>query len=145
MELGTYRPQGRTLVERLIEMRSIPLFSRTNIEALIALLRGTRELRPRAGEVIFRVGDPSSFWFVVEYGRISCTNAAGERMDIGANFVIGMMDAIGQQPRSYEARAETQLVLQRIELESYLGVLELHSDLARDVLANIARVGLDRN
>ena len=143
VELGVYRPQGRTLVERLIrDACHSALLARQHRGADRAAAQHARAAPP-AGEVLFRVGDPSPFWFVVEYGRIACTNGAGERMDVGAGFVIGMMDAIGQQQRSYEARAETQVVVQRIDLEPYLGVLELHSDLARDVLANIARTSLD--
>ena len=100
-------------------------------------------MRVEPGEVLFRIGDPATFWLVVEHGRIACTNQAGERMDVGYGFVIGMMDAIGQQPRSFEARAEPRVVASRVELESFLGVLELHHDLAREFLALFARMAMD--
>ena len=53
------------------------------------------------------------------------------------------MDSIAQAPRAYEVRADTLVIANRIELESFLGVLESHFELARDYLAFIARTVLD--
>jgi CRP-like cAMP-binding protein len=142
-EMGVLRPEQRTLVERLIDMRRAPLFARANAEALIALVRNGREMRLPPGTTIWRVGEPSTFWFLVEYGRVRCTNAAGRHQDIGANFVIGIMDALAQAPRSYDVVTDTLVVANRIELESFLGVFETHSELARDFLAFLARTVLE--
>ena len=76
-EMGVLRPERRTLVERLIDMRGAPIFARANAEALIALVRSSRELRFEPGTTVWRRGDPSTYWFLVEYGRVRCTNAAG--------------------------------------------------------------------
>jgi CRP-like cAMP-binding protein len=142
---GVPRSEPRTLVERVIAMRRGPLFGRVNAEALIALVRNSREFRAEPGELLWRVGDPASFWLIVDSGRIACTSKTGERMDVGANFVLGIMDAIAQQPRSFEARSETRLVGTRIELESFLGVLEIHFDLARDFVAFLSSAVLELN
>jgi CRP-like cAMP-binding protein len=142
-EMGVLRPTRRTLVERLIDMRQVPLFARANAEALIALVRCTEEVRYEPGELVWRVDDASTFWVLVEYGRLRCTNKDGQRQDVGAGFVIGIMDAIAQEPRAYEVRADTLVIGNRIELESFLGVLETHFELARDYLAFLARTVLD--
>jgi CRP-like cAMP-binding protein len=65
-------------------------------------------------------------------------------MEVGSGWVIGMMDAIAQRPRAYEARAETQVVGERIELEAFLGVLETHVELTRDFIAFLAQRVLDQ-
>lgn len=142
-EIGVLRPERRTLVERLIDMRGAPLFARANAEALIALTRSSRELRVEPGNYIWRRGEPSTFWFLVEYGRVRCTNAAGETQELGANFVIGIMDALAQVPRSYDAVADTLVVANQIDLEAFLVILENHTELARDYLAFLAHTVLE--
>jgi CRP-like cAMP-binding protein len=145
VQMGEVRKQRRTLVERLIDMRKAPLFANCDIEALVALTRRTRELRAEPGELLWRAGEVAApFWLFVDYGKVRCTNAAGESMEVGSGWVIGMMDAIAQRPRAYEARAETHVVGERIELEAFLGVLETHVELARDFIAFLAQRVLDR-
>jgi CRP-like cAMP-binding protein len=143
LEMGVLRPQRRTLVERLIDMRKVPLFARANAEALIALVRCTDEVRFEPGDVVWRIGDAATFWLLVEYGRLQCTNEDGEHQDIGSGFVIGIMDSIAQASRAYEVRADTLVIASRIELESFLGVLESHFELARDYLAFLSLTVLD--
>jgi CRP-like cAMP-binding protein len=138
LELGEPRAQRRTLAERMIAMRNVPMFKRCNIEALISLVRTNRELRAEPGEVFWKVGDYAPFWLIVDYGHIRCANAAGQVMDVGSGFVLGIMDAIAQVPRSYSARAESLVIGNRIDLSSFLGVLEMHSELAREFVAFLA-------
>ena len=134
VEMGVLRPERRTLVERLIDMRRAPFFARSNVEALIALVRYSEEVRYEPGEYVFRAGEPATSWVMLEYGRVRCTNPAGATQDIGANFVLGVMDALAQVPRSYDAHAQTLLVGHRIALDSFLAVLETHFALAREYL-----------
>ena len=142
--LGEPRSQRRTLAERMIAMRTVPMFGRCNIEALISLVRTNQELRAEPGEVFWRIGENAPFWMVVEYGHIRCANAAGDVMDVGSGFVLGIMDAIAQVPRSYSARAETVVVGARVDLAAWLGVLEMHHELAREFLAFLATSVLDQ-
>jgi CRP-like cAMP-binding protein len=145
VQIGVQRLQRRTLVERLIEMRKAPLFANCDIEALVALTRRTRELRAEPGELLWRAGEEAApFWLFVDYGKVRCTNSTGDSVEVGAGWVIGMMDAIAQRPRAYDARAETLVVGERIELEAFLGVLETHIELARDFIAFLAQRVLDR-
>jgi CRP-like cAMP-binding protein len=138
-EMGILRPERRTLVERLIDMRRSPLFARANAEALIALVRSSQEVRFEPKSTIWRIGDPSTFWLLIEYGRVRCTNHAGKTQEIGANFVIGTMDSLAQAPRGYEVVTDTLVVANRIDLETFLGVTETHIELARDFLSLLSR------
>lgn len=136
--LGDLHAPRRTLAERMIGMRNVPIFARCNIEALISLVRTNRELRAEPGELFWNVGDTAPFWMIVEYGHIRCANGVGESIDVGSGFVLGIMDAIAQVPRSYDARAESVVIGNRIDLVAWLGVLELHHQLAREFLAFLA-------
>jgi CRP-like cAMP-binding protein len=145
VELGVLRSEPLSLVERVIEMRRAPLFARANAEALIALVRSGRDFRAEAGELLWGVGDTAPFWVILDYGCVRCTSRTGEQVDVGANFVLGIMDAIAQEPRSFEARTATSIVGRRIDLESFLGVLEIHFDLARDFVAFVSNAVLEVN
>ena len=137
--------QRRTMVERVIDMRKVPMFSRCNVEALIALTRRSRDVTLAPGDVLWRVGERSTFWLLIEEGSVRCTNAAGESVLVQPHFVLGVMDAIGQQLRTYEARAEETSFGNQIDLEAFLAVLETHFDLARDFVSMLARAVLDES
>jgi hypothetical protein len=79
----------------------------------------------------------------IDHGRVRCTAADGKTVDVGHRYVLGIMDAVGQVERSYDARAETQVVAYRNGLETLLDVLEMHFDLARDFVAVLARAALE--
>ena len=143
LDLGVRRERRRTMVERLIDMRSVPLFRRGNIEAVIELTRRTVDIEVQPGHVFWERGALAPYWVVIEYGHVRCENAGGVTVDVGGNFVIGIMDALAQRPRSYSARAESLVIGNRIDLAAFLAVLENHFDLARDFLAFLSRAVLD--
>jgi CRP-like cAMP-binding protein len=143
VDVGEPRARRRTLVERLIDMRNVPLFRRGNVEALIALTRHTQDYEVPAGHVFWQRGDLANGWVVIECGHVRCENGAGRSVEVGANFVVGIMDSIAQLPRSYSATALSPVAGHQIELEAFLGVLETHFDLARDFVAFMSRAVLD--
>jgi len=50
------------------------------------------------------------------YGRVRCTAPDGTSVDVGANFSLGVLDVSGSQPRSYEARALTDVIAGQVPL-----------------------------
>jgi CRP-like cAMP-binding protein len=144
VELGEWRDQPRTLVETVLTLRARggPL-ARGNLDAVFAMGGAAREQRFAAGEYLWRIGEPSTFLMRVEYGRVRCTSADGKSLDVGAGFVLGPLDALGQVDRSYDARAETAIIGYRTSLDAYLAVLENYFDVARELIATLARGHLD--
>jgi CRP-like cAMP-binding protein len=143
-ERGAYPERPATVVEHLLAARSSPgLFSTANLDALLAIARTTTEMRLEPGHVLWSIGDSSSWWVRVGYGEIRCTTADGRFVDIGRKYMIGIMDAYGQEPRSFEARTTTRVVGYRTELEDALAALENHTDLARDLVASLATQALE--
>ena len=144
VELGEYRERPRTLVELMIDLRASPgIFKSANLDAIIAIVRATEEIRVEPGEVFWKLDEPSTHWLRIDHGRVRCTSADGRSMDVGHRFVLGILDAIGTAPRSYEARAETRVVAYRTQLEAFLAVLETHSDLTREFIARLAMAVLE--
>ena len=135
VDLGVFREEPRTVVERMIEIRSGPLFQNCNIDAVIELARRGREMRLRAGETLWDLGSDPSYTVRADYGQIRCVNASGQSVDVGFDFTLGVMDSFAGQPRAYSATAVTDLVLFRIERDIMLAVLEGHFRLAMDIVA----------
>lgn len=138
-ELGEYPARDNTLVERVLELRNSPgLFREANMEAIVDLCRLMETVRVEPGHLFFDIGDPSAYSLRVNYGRIRCTSATGEHIDVGDGMVIGVMDAWSMQPRSYSARAETRCVVTRTYNEDALAVFEMHPAVAFRMVVDLA-------
>ena len=144
-ELGEYVERSETLVERIIEMSKAPLFASANIEAVIDLARRYQELRVEPGHLFWDVGDLPSFNLRVKYGRVKCSNAEGEEVVVGAGFVLGALDPLGDMPRSYRAEAETKVIAFRGDKDHFLSALETHHEVAMELLATFARAHLEES
>lgn len=139
-ELGTFPDRDPTLVERIITIRTgRNLFATANMDALIEMCRRQRLERVPAGHVFFAVGEPSTFSMRINAGLVRCTAANGEHVDVGAEMVLGAMDAFAGRPRSYAARAETAVACSRTDAEDFLNVIEMHPILAVNMLRQMAR------
>lgn len=141
--LGVPFDQPKTLAERLIELRG-GVFASMNLDALVDLARSAVEVRVPAGHVFWRVGDPAGGSLQVAYGRIRCTAADGTHVDVGANFTLGVMDFLSRSPRSYEARAETDVIGYRMNGEDLLVILEMHVRVGLELLRTYALRLLER-
>jgi CRP-like cAMP-binding protein len=139
VDVGTWRTRPLTLVEKLLLLRATPLGQIANLDAAAELARAMSEVRVEPGEVLWSVGEPSTFWIRIEYGRVRCAEPSGGEVEVGAGFVLGVLDGWGDRPRSYEARAETPLILQRMDLAAQLAVLETQTSMAAQMTKFLAR------
>jgi CRP-like cAMP-binding protein len=134
---GSYYTEPLSLVERLIQLRQGG-FRHMNMEALIDLARSMVEIRYPAGALLWSTGDPSTHALHVDVGKVRCTQADGRHASVGRGFTIGVLDA-WTGSRVYEARAETPLIAFRIEVESFLALLEAHPEVGLDLLRGFAQ------
>jgi CRP-like cAMP-binding protein len=137
-DLGVRAEQPPTLVERIIEMRTNPLFADRNLDAVVDLARIGEWVTIEPGTPVWEIGDEASFYLAMSYGRLRCTTADGKTACVAGNYTLGIMDSLGQSPRTYRAVAETELQGVKVDVRGMLVVLETHHDLAMDLLANIS-------
>lgn len=138
-EPGVYPEQPATAVDHLLTIRqSGSLFAEANLDSMLAMARTTTEMRLEPGELLWSHGAPSTWWARIGYGVLRCTGADGAHVDVGTRYLIGLMNAYAQTPRSYEARALSRVVAYRTELDDALVVLENHPDLMRQLIAEFA-------
>jgi CRP-like cAMP-binding protein len=139
VDVGMWRTRELTLVEKLLLLRATPMGRVANLDAAAELVRAMVEVRIDEGDVLWELGEPTTSWVRIEYGRVRCTAADGRSVDVGAGFVLGILDGWGDLPRSYGAVACTKVVLQRMDLAAHLAVLETHTGVAAQTTRFLAR------
>jgi CRP-like cAMP-binding protein len=141
--MGVWRTRKLTHVERMMQLRKVPLWADANLDAVAELARHIEELRIAQGEVLWDIGEPAAFSFRIDFGKVTCENAEGEKVQVGAGFLLGSLDAMAADKRSYRATADSQLIALRMESARLFAILEMHPGLAGQMRALLARQLLD--
>ncbi len=131
-----YPSRELDLVQRIVMMRGVPAFARCNLDALVEIARMNVELRLGKGSVLFRENDAPDFSYNVIYGVLRCEGNDPPRVfRMGPGSIVGNLEVMAGRKRSYEAVAETDVVLLRYEWELLLDVLEDHFDVGFGMLS----------
>jgi HEAT repeat protein len=93
------------LMERLLALKQVPLFSQLSLEQLEALQQIAREVEYMANEVIIRENDPGGELFLLIEGKVRIFKDYGTLQEESLNSVtaisyFGEMAAIDDEPRS---------------------------------------------
>jgi sulfate permease, SulP family len=121
-------------------LREVPLFAGLKSpEAIAALGEIITERSVRAGEVIFRKGDPGSELFIVRRGNVSVNLPldAGHRYHLTTftdGHCFGDMAFLDQQPRSADAVAVTDTGLFVLSRARFEVLAKNHPELAVEIL-----------
>jgi CRP-like cAMP-binding protein len=92
----------------------------------------------RAGEAIFRAGDPATELYCIESGRVGLH--LGDRLiqTIGPNGIFGVMSLIEKGPRGDTAIAETDVTLAAVPEKAFLFCVAETPDFALKVMRALA-------
>lgn len=121
-------------------LRDIPLFAELKSPgAFAALVEIITERSARAGEVIFRKGDPGCELFIVRRGNVSVNLPldAGHRYHLTTftdGHCFGDMAFLDQQPRSADAVAVTDTELFVLSRTRFETLAKSHPELAVEIL-----------
>jgi CRP-like cAMP-binding protein len=130
------------LVDRLLLLRSMPVFDRTSITALAELARTMAQVRFEAGTTLWHAGEPAAHLVMICSGTVRASVPGGIEFDAGAGFPLGALEALGQRPRWYDVTATTPVVGLYGQTDVLVDLFEDNFDMAMDYLAVIARVTL---
>jgi len=103
------------LVERLVALRSVPLFAAVGPEPLAELAERTAAVRFEAGEAIFAEGDEGDALWVILEGSVEIVAKGRVVATLRAPEHVGEMAILDGRPRSATARACTSLRLLRLD------------------------------
>ncbi len=127
-------PPQLHLVDRVLLLRSAPVFAQAGTQTLASLAELATEVRATAGQLLAPKGEPKRQMFVVASGEISATRE--DPTLVGrfrrGSLVCGAISLVGAT--DYELRAETPSLVLAIAREDYLDVMEEHFGLFRSAI-----------
>jgi CRP-like cAMP-binding protein len=137
---GAERPPGRLdLAERVAFLRTLPVLHDVAMLTLAEVAAQSERVTFAAGETLWRTGDRADHVLLVVSGTIDCAAGDGIRFAFGPREAAGVLDALAEVPRWYDATARTRLVALRARLADVLDVLEDDPATAVAGLTSLAR------
>lgn len=127
------------LVERMAFLRKTFSFGESEIDAIADLARDVQEVHLPKGEVLWNVGDRSTYFLLPLRGVIDCrATDPDQHFQLGPGDSVGAIDSMADERRWYRAEVIEDLVAFRIDTEVLLEVLEDHFTMATSLLKAIA-------
>ena len=139
------RAPGRRLdiVERLTVIRRHTRIGTFNVDAMMELARVAEELRPEAGDVVWRRDEPARALHIFVQGHVEGRRPGCDCVRAGCGHHLENFVALAGQPHLTDGVATGPSVLLRISVESLFDVLEDRPFMAADLLALFARLLID--
>jgi CRP-like cAMP-binding protein len=122
------------LMEKVLLLKGIPLFSRMSAEQLLPVAEIVNEVSYGSGEVIFHEGDPGDELYLVMSGSVEVVRHEKQLAVLGANECFGDMAMLDQEVRSATIRVVDPVSLLAIAREDFLDLLDLYPALAKSVI-----------
>jgi CRP-like cAMP-binding protein len=144
-EMGPEVDGEMDLVDQLIWMAD-GIWETANLEAIAELTRAQKQIFYPAGELLWEQGDASRFMVQIRHGLMSVKRTSEDSCFngvVGYKYTAGLFEGLAREPRTYTARAQTDLWVVQSEVDDFLTVLEDHFDMAMTALSTLATNALD--
>ncbi|UCB47985.1 MAG: HEAT repeat domain-containing protein [Deltaproteobacteria bacterium] len=128
---GPYPIGSPNLIEKLVSVRKIPLFSDLRIRELAVIAAITDTKRFQKNEVVVREGDPGDALYLIMEGQLSVIKAMGavrERVldSVGKDDFFGEMALLDRKPRSASVRTDSECLFLVIKTDDFTSIMENH-------------------
>jgi len=97
------------------------------------------EQEVRAGQTLFSAGEIPEFLYFMRDGRVRYTRAGGPSWTFQGRWVLGVLQAIGDQPSTRTATALVDFHAMRVPTAAWVELLEDSFSLARRAVTNASR------
>lgn len=124
-------------IHRALWLGITPSFRKANRDALFELAGHVTESRWADGEVLWNAGHPADHFVLITAGRVA---EAGGRSGppVAAPSLLGLEESLAGQRRLRQIRAVGPVRALRVEVESFLDILEDHFDAALGIASEFA-------
>ena len=131
--------RGLDLVERVLVLKEVALFSRASLTTLAHLGRGLDEVALPPGTILWDREDGSDDFVLVVEGLVRCETAPGQAFVLRPGGAPGILEALAAQPHRARAVTVGHVRALRGRGEAVIDALEDDADLAFQVMAVLAR------
>jgi CRP-like cAMP-binding protein len=128
-----------TVVEKVILLRGVDVFSEVPTRDLALLAAIAEEVAVSAGEPIYAEKDPSDSMYVVVEGNVRLHRDGREVLLAGANEAFGTWALFDDEPRVTSATAGDRGHLLRIDKEAFVDLLADNVQITQGVLKAVVR------
>ncbi|MCC6526844.1 MAG: cyclic nucleotide-binding domain-containing protein [Polyangiaceae bacterium] len=126
-------------VEKLLLLRTAPVFAKLRSEDLAPLARIAEVERYQPGEPVFVEGEMGDALFVLVRGKIAISHGGEALATLGPGEAFGEMAVLDEAPRSASARAAEEVEVLRIGSEAFYEVLHEHAEIAEGVIRMLSQ------
>ncbi|HET7294500.1 MAG TPA: cyclic nucleotide-binding domain-containing protein [Vicinamibacteria bacterium] len=133
------------LVEVLLFLRAPGgPFERSSLDALAELASGLKPVSFERGHVFWREGERADRMGFVVAGSVACESSqpSAHAWSVGPGRFLGLLEAVADEPRWYEAVAETEGVALEQDVGGWADAFEDNVGMAVDFLAWLSRTTL---
>jgi len=133
--LETVEVGMHSTIEKILLLRSVPLFERLSGEDLASLARLAKGEIHEAGEIVFKEGEPGDALYVIVRGAVEIRRGADDVITVlKAPDVLGEMAVLDESPRSATATAVEGTELLGIGSEEFHEALRDRFEVADGVI-----------
>ncbi len=126
-------------VEKILFLKSAPVFERVSGEDLAALAR-VAELETYApGQPVFHEGEMGDALYVIVRGKVAIASGGEHLADLGPGEAFGEMAVLDEVPRSATATAGEETEVLRIGSEEFYEILHEQVEIAEGVIRMLTR------
>jgi len=123
-----------TIIERVIFLQSIELFSDIPSEQLVHIAEITHSFSLKEGELLFKKGEKSQNMFLLVDGVVELTRSDERKRDFEAPEAMGVWGFFNESDRLMTATCKTDCYFLRIEQLDFFDLLEDRIYLSRGLL-----------
>jgi ATP/ADP translocase/HEAT repeat protein len=138
-DLPTEEAKMRSTVEKIVILKSTPVFEKIPAADLAPLARVATEESFPPDSRIFAAGEHGDSLYVVVRGRVRIGHASEELASLGPGEAFGEMAVLDASPRSADATAVEETEVLRIGSEEFYEILHEQVELAEGVIRMLAR------
>jgi len=121
-------------VEKILFLKSAPVFERVTGEDLAALARVAEVETYPNGQVIFREGEMGDALYVIVKGKVAIASGGERLAELGPSEAFGEMAVLDEVPRSATATAQDETEVLRIGSEEFYEILHEQVEIAEGVI-----------
>jgi CRP/FNR family cyclic AMP-dependent transcriptional regulator len=128
-------------IEIIVLFQKVDLFSFCNADQLVQLAAIAHECAFRAGEVVYRRGDPSDSLYCVVDGKVDVRGGQDERRLVGPAARFGVVDILSGRPRTAEAVAMTDTRAVKIDADDFFDLLSNNIEIVKALFRKLVAHG----
>jgi CRP-like cAMP-binding protein len=127
-------------IEKVLFLKSVDVFAHTTIEELGRIATLTQEVRFKAGETIFREGEPVDALYLVLKGRVMVEKNSVKIREIGEKETFATVEALDLAPAAHTVKAIESLHALKLNALDFHEILAQDYELVRAILRSLCRM-----